>query len=211
MLEKLAWEITPEERRDQISTFVSRTWFLLVALAVIIPLLYFSTFLEIVFWGIARFLNTTAYSVVGVVIAIGGFFLINKFFRYKKRSYLFDDLGIKISKGKKEKMFSWSEFEYFYSYSSRFRATTRSVFSDQLAQTTTGMKKHLQDTESTIEGEIFYLKRTPVGLSRICKIFVVVHTEPTNTGKVLDFLRQHLPEKQMTGSSDLGLVFYQFK
>ena len=68
------------------------------------------------------------------------------------------------------------------------------------------------DVERNIVGEIYFLKKKSRGIfSGLIKHFVVVYAELGNSKEVGGFLAGHLPERKMTSTSDLGLVFYEFK
>lgn len=202
--EVLTWEITPSEKRAQIRKFISKTWLVLVGLVVFSLFYYVSDFFS---WmlreGIKLALFRVVYVAIGVAVFIGLFFLLNKFIPYKLRAYRLDDLGIIISKGKRKKYFSWNEFECFYPYRS---------YQNYPNYPGKSMRGQLLEAGQQIEGQIFYLKKKSTGFfSKLCRIFVVVYSESNNSKAVSKFLSKHLPSRKMTSSTDLGLIFYQFK
>jgi hypothetical protein len=202
--EVLTWEITPSEKREQIKNFISKTWLVLVGLVIFSLFYYVSDFFS---WalreGIKPALLRVIYVAIGVVVFIGLFFLLNKFIPYRLRTYRLDNAGIAISKGKKKKYFSWNEFECFYPY--RFYQSYPNYPGES-------MRGQLLEAGQQIEGQIFYLKKKSIGFfSELCRIFVVVYSEPDNSKAVSKFLSKYLPSRKMTSSTDLGLVFYQFK
>lgn len=141
------------------------------------------------------------------------FFLANKFFPYAHRSYLMDNSGINITKGKRSKKYLWEEFEYYYPYSERSR-TMAKVDRNVGDENDTGqsLRDAAYNTERNIAGDIFYLKRRKKNfVSKICKRFVVVYGEAENSHTISKTLSCYLPRKTMTSVSDLGLVFYEFK
>ena len=202
--EVLTWEITPSEKREQIKKFISKTWLVLVGLVIFSLFYYVSDFFS---WmlreGIKPALLRVVYVAIGVTVFIWLFFLLNKFIPYKPRTYRLDDAGIAISKGKKKKYFPWSEFECFYPYRSY------QSYPNYAGESTRGQ---LLEAGQQIEGQIFYLKKKSIGFfSKLCRIFVVAYSEPNNSKAVSKFLSRRLPSRKMTSSTDLGLVFYQFK
>jgi hypothetical protein len=202
--EVLTWEIIPSEKRGQIKNFISKTWLVLIGLVIFSLFYYVSDFFS---WalreGIKPALLRVVYVAIGVVAFIALFFLLNKFIPYRLRTYRLDDAGIAISKGKKKKYFSWKEFECFYPYRS---------YQSYPSYPGESMRGQLFEAGQQIEGQIFYLKKKSIGFfSKLCRIFVVVYSEPDNSKAVSKFLSKHLPSRKMTSSTDLGLVFYQFK
>jgi hypothetical protein len=202
--EVLTWEIIPSEKRGQIKNFISKTWLVLIGLVIFSLFYYVSDFFS---WalreGIKPALLRVVYVAIGVVAFIALFFLLNKFIPYRLRTYRLDDAGIAISKGKKKKYFSWKEFECFYPYRS---------YQSYPSYPGESMRGQLFEAGQQIEGQIFYLKKKSIGFfSKLCRIFVVVYSEPDNSKAASKFLSKHLPSRKMTSSTDLGLVFYQFK
>ena len=61
--------------------------------------------------------------------------------------------------------------------------------------------------EVRMSGKIFYLKAK----TGFFKKFVVIYAEPDNCKQVYDYLKARLKEEKMLNTSDLGMVFYEFK
>ena len=205
--EVLVWEITPSEERKQVRKFILSMWTVLVGLVVFSLFYYVSDFLS---WtlreGFKPALNRVLYVVIGVTVCIWLFFLLTKFIPYKLRTYHLDNTGVTISKDKKKKYFSWNEFECFYPYRS-YRNFTKKQYNPRESKREEFLKAGEQ-----IEGQIFYLKKKSTNLfSKFYKNFVVVYSESNNSKSVLKFLDRHLSQRKMISSTDLGLVFYQFK
>jgi hypothetical protein len=202
--EILTWKITPSEKRERIKNFISKTWLILVGLVIFSLFYYVSDFFSwVLHEGIKPAFLRVIYVAIGVVVFIALFFLLNKIVPYRLRAYRLDDTGIVISKGKKKKYFPWNKFECFYPYRS---------YQSYPNYPGESMRGQLLEAGQQIEGQIFYLKKKSIGFfSQLCRIFVVVYSEPDNSRAVSKFLSKHLPSKKMTSSTDLGLVFYQFK
>lgn len=199
----LSWTITPSERRCQIKKFISIAWIPLTGLVVFSCFEYVSNFVS---WtlrdGIEKAIVNVISMVVGVLIMIFLFFIVNLIFPYKKRSYILNREGIKIAKGRKERFFLWNDFDFFYSYRMiRLGPEDKDFFREGLSK-----------AGDSLEGKIFYLKKKAVGpFSKLYKVFVIVYSEKDNSDKVLKFLSLKLQRKQMKPDSDLGLVSYKFK
>ncbi len=202
--EILSWEITPLEKRQQVQEFISKTWLIWICFIVVsLSFSYAGLFSWTIHKDIKYALINLLYIIIGIAVCIWLFFIINKFIPYKLRTYYLDGSGITISKGKKKKYFSWDEFEYFYPYHS---------YKGCQIIPKNSKREQLLEVDQQIEGQIFYLKKKPTNLlSKFYKTFVVIYSEPDNSKRVLQFLNKHLPQKKITLSSDLGLVFYQFK
>ena len=163
--------------------------------------------------GITHVLKNAFWIISWTILAPTLLLVINRFFPYKERTYFLDDNQLVISKGKKKKQYSWDEFEYFYPYSGRYK--TKSY--EGLAQWSPynigeGQREKLFKTEKEVIGEIFYLKKKPKNLlSKLYRSFTIIYSEPNNNKEVLRFLSRHLERRDMKSTSDLGLVFYEFK
>jgi len=202
--EILTWEITPSEKRKQVRKFILNVWPVLVGFVIFSLFYYVSGFLSwMLHQGIKPALSMVLYVAIGVTVCIWLFFILTKFLPYKLRTYHLDNTGITISKGRKKKYFPWNQFECFYTYR---------VYQSYPNYPGESMREQILKTGQQIEGQVFYLKKKSKGfLSRFCKIFVVIYSKPDNSKDVLKFLSKHLPQRKMTWSTDLGLVFYQFK
>lgn len=184
----LDWEITSAEKRKQIQKFtlIGGPIIILVSLVVLI-----SESSEDIF--------ATISSIIGSFVLL---LVVNRLWPYHNRRYHLDDNGITISKGENEKTFLWSEFECFYLYSSERGHNGRMI----------GEVRRVHDMSLQIQGQIFYLKRRQDGIiAKMRKVFVVVYSEPEKSNSVLNFLSQRLTKKEMSDTTDLGLVSYEFK
>lgn len=197
----LSWEITSTEKRKQIQKFILIVGPILVLLF-FAGMTYFpqSITYKIVSGGLPDFLNTVFYSVLGIIGSLILFFILNRFLIYRDRTFYFDDNGITISKGKKKKTFLWDEFECFYPYRQGYRKENNQLVDYAL------------DASLQIQGQIFYLQKKQDNIfTKFYKAFVVIYSRPENSKSVSDFLSQHLIRKEMSATTDLGLVFYKFK
>lgn len=203
--EFLSWEISPGERKERVKKF------LIIAGPAFISLVFFwllghdSAF---PIWAREEELRsalTNLFAILFVITALVGlFFISNLFWPYAKRTYKLNLEGIKIAKGRKTRFYPWSSFECFYPY----RSYQRSRLKKDEQQTMNTINKANQSAE----GQIFYLQKKCGNIpARLYKTFIVVYSEPDNSGQVMQFLTQRLPKKKMTDLTDLGLVFYQFK
>ncbi len=205
--EFLTWEITPTEQRERNQRILI---FLLSSLAIFIGIIIATTFSSKVELSIKDHLRAILYGVSVIVGIILLSFIINKFFPYQKRIYYLDNQGITISKGNKKKYYLWNKFECFYQYASQSGRVKSSRYSNKYIPEED--IKRIGETGEKIQGQFFHLKKKSLGLlSKLYKIFVVVYAEPDNSEAVKNFLSKHLPQMIMKASTDLGLVFYQFK
>ena len=191
----LSWEIFPSEKKSQVKKFILRTCLLILGL-IFLFLFYENYFLLwLSYQELEPVLNKFFYLLIGVIIFIWLFSLFNILIPEKLRTYLLDDKGLTISKGKKKKIFTWDKFECFYAYRFYQEAQRRSKESGR-------KNKH----------QIFYLKVKKTGFSsNFYKTFVIIYTKPDQTNQVLVFLKDRLPQIKMTLGTDVGLIFYQFK
>ena len=217
--EVLTWTITPSERRKQVKEFISRAWLILIVLAVSFLFYYRRNLSSRILYEEINPITLGLYTAIGIIALTCLVLLLNKIVPYKLRTYRLDSSGITISKGKKKKYFSWKEFECFYLYqvsrvSSNHPRKLYQSYSNYPEEymSEESMRTQLLETEQQIEGQIFYLKKKSSGFfSKFYKVFVVVYSKPNNSKAVARFLSNHLPSRKMTLSTDLGLVFYQFK
>ena len=143
---------------------------------------------------------------MGMVLSFGILLVVNKFLPYKERSYMLDNNGVTISRGRKTKFYSWNDFECFYPYSERF------IASHSQDPAIEEKREKIYEVDKSIEGEIFYLRKKPNNiLDRLHKTFVVIYSKADNFNEVNNFLVNYLERKAMQNSTDLGLVFYEFK
>jgi len=205
--EFLTWEITLTEQRERNQKILI---FLLSSLPIFIGIIITATFSLKVEFFIKDHLRAILYGVSAIVGIILLFLVINKFFSYRKRIYYLDNQGITISKGNKKKYYLWNNFECFYQYASQRGRVKSSWYSNKYISEED--IKIIGETGEEIQGQFFHLRKKSLGLlSKLYKIFVVVYAEPDNSEAVKNFLSKHLPQMTMKASTDLGLVFYQFK
>lgn len=132
--------------------------------------------------------------------------LINKIFPYKEKTYFLADGGMTISNGKKIQKYLWSDFECFYPYSEG------RGFKPNPKPRDTNLEKNREkffESGRKAEGEMFYIKKKSG--NKFFKIFVVIRSKIDNQKMVNKFLSNYLTRRPMRGSTDLGLVFYEFK
>jgi len=182
---ELSWEINPLDRRKQIQK----------GILIIVPL-----FFPVVIWALIKSgglnFRQIIYTILGLIIFSLFVLLVNKFIPYPKRSYFLNNDSITISKGNKTKKYVWNDFECFYPYSERYNAA----------------QSEMVQARKNIEGDIFYLKVKPkTATSKLTKVFTVVYSGANNSQLVKAFLLNHLPIEPMTGTTDLGFVFYEFQ
>lgn len=215
-MENISWEITAKEKGGRTQKVLFRLWFPLIILGIIATTVgYPALFTYHLFsQGWSYVLQQTIYTVFGVMASFIILLVINKFARYKERSYFLDNKGITISKGNKKKQYLWDEFDLFFIYSQRYITKSPQVSSNLHPQDSLAgpQRENILRTEQEIVGDIFYLKKKPKNiLSKLFKSFVVVYSEPDNTSSVNEFLSGHIQKKEMRATSDLGLVFCEFK
>lgn len=201
----ISWEITPAEQGMR----NSRTLKLIVKLLPILLLpflLNFPLWIDFVSLCIAIFLFNKylafLYIVISALCVIAAIIIIKYFFlKYSpRRVYFLDMKGITISKDGRKKFYPWNDFECYYPYT-----VIRHVYEGNR-----DLYK-IQQEEQEISGQIFYLKKKRINLlGRICKTFVVVKSEPDNSELVDTFLAIHLLKKEMTATTDAGIVFFEF-
>lgn len=205
----LSWSISSKEKRERIQKML-----LIMTTPLIIGYIYYVFFVSEnhnIFLDYE--LDNVFLAIVGIIISVFVFFLINKIFPYAERSYSIDNLGINITKGKKNKKYLWEEFEYYYSYSERGRMSAKVGGNiDNRIYEGQSFRDTIFKTEKNIAGDIFYLKKKKINfISKIYKKFVVVYGKAENSSRISKILSHYLPRKKMNSTSDLGLVFYEFK
>lgn len=201
-MEEIKWEITPVEKRSRLHGFILRTWWLFIIIGICAFTLAYPLpfFYRIFSWGFKSTFETILYGLLGIGVAMIFVIAFNSIAPYKLHSYILNETGINISKGKKSKFFSWNQFEFFYPY--------RTYFKEGRTDFGGGNINKVSNIEQEFQGKIIYLKQKSLGF---IKSFVVVYTEPDNQNQVVEFLNKHLAQKEMSAASDLGLVFYKFK
>lgn len=213
----LTWEITTKKEREQTKKAIRKIWLSLFVLVVIgsivgFPLANLSEFAR-AREGIKPILLRAVGILIGFLIGFLAVLLMNKFVSYRERSYFIDDSGITISEGKRKKYYLWNEFECFYPYSEKYTKISYPAWYKKTPYY--WGEKTRQDiftSEVEISGEVFYLKKKLSNIfSNFVKKFVVVYSEPDNSELVSSFLSRYLTKGEMKSTSDLGLVFYEFR
>lgn len=119
------------------------------------------------------------------------------------RKYVLSENGITLTKGTKTKEYPWNEFLAFYPYS-----FTRM---DHEPQTSVQRERlQLEKNFKSATGEKFLLNKKPL-MWGLVKHFVVVYSEPENSGPVRDFLKKHLSEQTLGEFADSGFVRMEFE
>ncbi len=198
---ELKWQITSSKKRKQIQEGV------LIIGPVLIGFIFLFLTSRFNIYNIS--FKEIIYAILGVIISFLLLLLINKIFPYQDRKYSLDNNGITISKGKKTKRYLWTDFECFHPYSEGrgFKPDVRPRSLD-LEES----REKIFEAGKKIEGYIFYLKKKQKNIfSKLYKVFVVVYSEIENQKAVNKFLSNHLPKKSMKNTTDLGLIFYEFK
>lgn len=119
------------------------------------------------------------------------------------RKYVFSENGITLIKGTKTKQYRWNEFLAFYPYS-----FTRMNHEPQTSVQRQGLQ--LEKDFKSAMGEKFLLKKKPL-IWGLVKRFVVIYSEPENSGLVREFLKKHLSEQTLGEFTDSGFVRMEFK
>lgn len=207
----ISWEITPVEQKERklqgLRIIAKLLPALLGMLFVHFLLSNDFTFSE----ALKAFFYTTLFVVMGIV-AYYIFLMYNP--RNKEKTYFLDAAGIKISKGNSKESYLWNDFECYYPYVVIRNDPKNLKFSGNrtLSKNDRGKIIEILKEEQKISGQIFYLKKKPINiLEKICKTFVIVKSEPYNSKLVDNFLSNHLLKKEMTATTDMGMVFLKFK
>ena len=211
----LKWEITPAERRKRVRKLIFIAWFPLFILGVLASTITYpaSFTYDLLLRGLPYVLKNALWTVAWVMLSTVILLIVNQFFPHKTRTYVLNNETISISRGRKGKTYSWEDFEYFYPYSKRYRTNLYKGL-DNIDPHKIGenQREKMFSAERDTTGELFYLKRKPEGfISKLFKVFVIVYSEPDNNTQVVNFLSRHLERKDMKSTSDLGMVFYEFK
>ncbi|MCX6764287.1 MAG: hypothetical protein NTU58_01110 [Candidatus Nealsonbacteria bacterium] len=199
----IEWEITPSEKRERLQQFISKTWWIILSFIIFSFFSFYSGFWSTkIQHGTNAALKELLFIVIAVAVGILLIYFFNKINPYQLRTFRLDNAGVQISKGKKKKSYSWNEFECFYVYTT-YRGYTPNKETDL---------GKIFKAEEQIMGDIFYLKKKQTTfLSKLYKTFIVIYSEPNNLGDIFSFLKDKLPQKIMTATTDFGLIFYEFK
>lgn len=185
--EKIEWEVKSGDRRKQVRiVFILALPWLLIFWVVAPPL-----------YDIKNNIAQLLYVLGIVAILIAG----NELRPYQNRKYILSDNGVFISKGKRNKQYSWTNFSSFMAYgfngeSEDMIPVRREVIND------------LHRVGSQREGKIFYLKTNDSG--KVVKNYVVIRSEVESSDQVHDFLKGKLIEDKYSTSDELGLIKYEF-
>lgn len=184
--------------------FIMRTWWLFVIIIVCAFTFNYPLYFiyQVVAHGIVETIKLIMLGLLGVAGSLIVIIALNSVAPYKLRTYTLNDIGITVSRGGRSKFFTWNQFECFYPYRSYFKENRMDFGGKYMNQ--------LATVEQEFEGGIIYLKQKSSFFGLI-KSFVVVCTEPSNSSQVMEHLGKYLDRKEMTPTSDLGLVFYKFK
>lgn len=211
-LSELRWEIKPEEQRER----SKKEFYLLLKSLPLLALIFFSGLI-----GSGDF--SLFESLKGLFVVM---FLITVFlciyYKFIKRAvdrkYVLNEQGLIITKGNKTQLYLWQEFECFYKYSALRYDSDNIKFKGNryMSKQERGKIIEIEHAIEKTNGDKFYLKKKTdsvfYGASALTpKKFVVIYSEPDNSKTVEEFLNKVLPKKEMTATTDLGLVFYEFK
>ncbi|MBU4339103.1 hypothetical protein KKB43_01805 [Patescibacteria group bacterium] len=207
----ISWEITPNEQKERklevLFYVIKRLPFLLGALFVYL--------LSERHFSFAETLNSFFYILLFVVLMVGIYYICLLYITHEEvRRYFLDNEKIKISKGGKEKTYFWSDFECFYLYEIIRNDSKNQKFSGSrsLSKENRGKIIEILQEEQKISGQVFHLKKKAKNiLGKIYKTFVVIQSESDNLKEVDNFLNNHLLKQKMAHTTDLGLVFYEFR
>lgn len=189
------WEITSQEAKNRTLQSIPVVVSVLSGLALIVAI---------------KERSWTVFAVF-VVLMIVFYFLALAFSKFKARKFQIGDSGIYISKGSKQKTYTWDDFEYFFTYSlvinknlSGVRNLRTKAMSQEIINT--------QDKLANINGEAYFLKKKQkTFLDKLVKTFVVVYSEPDNSTQVEEALATHLPHRPFEISTEAGITRYEFK
>ncbi len=191
----LEWEITPEEAKGRMLQSFPVVASMLAGFAVIMAI------------------QARSWVIILVFAVIVGLFYIYAlvFSKFKLRRFQISENGVTISKGDRQKTYSWEEFDFFFAHSlvinrnpkpaTDFR--TRAAVNDIIS--TSGKL-------TEISGQTFYLKKKKQTFwDKFVKTFVVVYSEPDNSAAVQEALIARLPFKTMDNFTEAGMIKYEFK
>ncbi len=203
-LSELRWEIKPGGKKEQKK---QEFWVLLN----LVPYLGFFLFIALAYSNYGSFFEILKSAIILMAIMAAVLYIRYKFGRDKERAYLLNEQGLTISRENKTKSYKWNDFECYYLYAFRGRGLENKdvlISTKDVGQITIKTEPQLEK----INGNIFYLKKKPRSIKgKFTKTFVVVQAEPDNSAKVNEFLGKYLHLEKMTNTTDLGLVFYEFK
>ena len=196
-MEKLSlqWDMTQQEAKSRTLQSIPVVANVLAGLALILAIKEKSWMIFFVFVGILAMFYIYAFV----------------FARFKERKFQLSETGIIISKGTRQKIYSWDEFDCFYTHTFVVNRNAKQVRDFRI-------RAAVQDIISTsnqlteISGKTYYLKKKKLSFwDKFFKTFVVVYSEPDNSGQVEQVLAAYLPHQPLEMSTETGMVKYEFK
>ena len=212
-LNELRWEITNSEQRERGKNKLKMILKLLPLLVLMSLGVIFSRYS--VESTLEKNVMILIYFWLIIIVAILILLFINKFIlAYKKRTYYLNGLGFETSKGNKKCLYNWTDFECYYIYTAIRNDLNNMEFKGDKAMANNQrdvLIKENSDFENN-NGRIYYLKkkRTRI-LDILYKTFVVIYSEAENDKLVKNILSSHLPQKTMTTTTDMGMVFLKYR
>ncbi|MCL5666478.1 MAG: sugar porter family MFS transporter [Patescibacteria group bacterium] len=194
-METLQWDITPQEAKSRTLQSIPVVANVLAGLALILAIKEKSWRIFFIF--------------AGIVIAFYIFTLV--FAKFKPRKFQISQSGITISKGTKQKTYSWDEFDCFYTHSLVINRNTKGV---RNFRTHAAVQDIITTNDRLVEisGNTYYLKKKKRTFwDKIVKTFVVVYSEPDNSGQVEQAISTYLSHQPLEMSTEAGMIKYEFK
>lgn len=208
----LKWEITNPEQKEREKNKLNLI-FKLLPLFLIMSLGYFVT-------GnsqgltIGEILTLFVYFWAVILVVIALLFSKNFIRTYKKRTYFLNNFGFEVSKGNSKKFFKWTDFESYYVYCGIRNDKNNTKFRGNRTVSKEGREKIIKVSNSLDKknGKIYYLKKKQVGiLGRLQKVFVLIYAEADNYKTVEKYIALHLSKKEITTTTDMGMVSLKYK
>jgi hypothetical protein len=194
---QLEWEITSHEAKSRALQMIPAAARVLVIFAAIMAWQARSWKILLVFAG----------------IMIIFYLLTATLGKFKGKTYKINEVGIFVSKGNKQKTYSWNDFECFYTHT--LVAPNRKYYKDTKDFIEKGGSADLvamQEQFDAIGGSVYYLQKKKVSfLDKFRKVFVVIYSEPDNSKEVAEALKVYLPHEIMEPFTDAGMVKYEFR
>ena len=208
----LKWEITNFEQKERKKSELSLV-FKLLPLFVIMSLGYFVA-KESRDLTINEMLISFASFWVFILVIIFLLFFKNFIWNYKKRTYFLNNFGFEVSKGNSKKFFKWIDFESYYVYCAIRDDKNNTKFRGSGTISKKGRESFIKglDNLDKENGKIYYLKKKQPGVfGRLQKVFVLIYAEADNYKAVEKYISHHLPKKEMTATTDMGMVSLKYK
>lgn len=190
----LNWEITSKEAKSRTLQSIPLVVNVLFGFAVIMAI------------------QAKSWTVLFVFVAIVTiyYFFTFIFGKFKQKIYKITETGIAISKGSKQKTYSWNDFECFYTHSLiiNHKAQARDFNTRVATQDLINTSGRL----SEVNGKTYYLKKKKQAFwDKFVKTFVVVRSEPENSKQVEETLATYLTHETFNNHTELGMTKYEFK